>query len=561
MKLQHLTIIFVVIIIPITLILSAYIGNQIDTASLQQSYNTKLMDATHDAVVAFELNTANNIYSGNADSMRRDITAAINTFTSTLATNLGMSGNNFEALMPYIPAILITLYDGYYIYSPSEYYKTNVKENGEEVSSDNMKTGYKHILKPYIYYSKKYESGKDYIIVNYTLDNYITVYGKIGETLISRSGYLSTPSTRALIDIDNNGENLSETIKYKYQGQLKNEDGTPMVDVDDNPVVGTLVGELKNVPFVYRDSQKVYYITGAIGKKDGWYTLSNLTLNLYSDQGMSATDYSAIQYRNKSEDFMKYIKEKFQGDGMKKSILDIVEIDKKAILDPTTISNGISNDFENPESLFNQHKREVIRNSIQDNMNNAMAIYNANAGSLGTSSYFSMPKLSETDWEKIVTNVNIVTFMQGLSVGTKTYNNYAIVTSTNNKQYVDPNTIYFVDTRPESDPHKDDNYHTLEHINADFNADNYIGYKYADFKKVKYEIKDQNDNVITNYYYRRQEYACYDCIVSTNKFEDTKTKYEILQNNESLKKKYYTALARERYNLDKPTKIFLQNEF
>ena len=78
MKLQHIAVIFAIIVIPITLILSAYIGTQIDTASLQQSYNTKLMDATHDAVVAFELNTANNIYSANADSMRRDIGAAIN---------------------------------------------------------------------------------------------------------------------------------------------------------------------------------------------------------------------------------------------------------------------------------------------------------------------------------------------------------------------------------------------------------------------------------------------------------------------------------------------------
>lgn len=57
MKLQNLSIIFAIIIIPITLILSAYIGTQIDTASLQQSYDTTLMDATHDAVVAFELNT------------------------------------------------------------------------------------------------------------------------------------------------------------------------------------------------------------------------------------------------------------------------------------------------------------------------------------------------------------------------------------------------------------------------------------------------------------------------------------------------------------------------
>lgn len=57
MKLQSLCIIFVVLIIPVTLVLSAYIGSQIDTASLQQSYDTTLMDATHDAVVAFEINT------------------------------------------------------------------------------------------------------------------------------------------------------------------------------------------------------------------------------------------------------------------------------------------------------------------------------------------------------------------------------------------------------------------------------------------------------------------------------------------------------------------------
>ena len=202
------------------------------------------MDATHDAVVAFELNTANNIYSGNADSVRRDILAAINTFSTTLATNLGMSSANTEAIMPYIPAILITLYDGYYIYSPSEYtYRTN--------TSGDTKTGYTHILKPYIYYSKKYESGNDYIIVNYTLDNYVTLYGKIGNTLISKSGYLSTENIR---DSIYETESLSETIKYKYEDQVKNDDGTLKVDENGNPVIGTFIGE-KNFKFVYRDAR------------------------------------------------------------------------------------------------------------------------------------------------------------------------------------------------------------------------------------------------------------------------------------------------------------------
>lgn len=57
MKLQNMAVIFAIIIIPITIMLSAYIGIQVDTASLQHSYDTELMDATHDAVVAFELNT------------------------------------------------------------------------------------------------------------------------------------------------------------------------------------------------------------------------------------------------------------------------------------------------------------------------------------------------------------------------------------------------------------------------------------------------------------------------------------------------------------------------
>lgn len=91
MKLQNMTIIFIIIIIPVTLVLSAYIGSQIDTALLQEKYDTKLMTATHDAIAAFQLNTMNNKYSNNADSIRRDIKAAINTFSTSLSTNLGMS--------------------------------------------------------------------------------------------------------------------------------------------------------------------------------------------------------------------------------------------------------------------------------------------------------------------------------------------------------------------------------------------------------------------------------------------------------------------------------------
>lgn len=88
MKLQSMAVIFAIIVIPITLILSAYIGTQIDTAALQQRYDTILLDATHDAVVAFQLNSIDNQYSTNADSLRRDVKASTNAFFTSLATNM-----------------------------------------------------------------------------------------------------------------------------------------------------------------------------------------------------------------------------------------------------------------------------------------------------------------------------------------------------------------------------------------------------------------------------------------------------------------------------------------
>ena len=63
MKLQHLAIIFVLIIMPISIVMSSYIQNQIDAITLQTNYDTALVSATYDAVKAFQLNTTNNMYS------------------------------------------------------------------------------------------------------------------------------------------------------------------------------------------------------------------------------------------------------------------------------------------------------------------------------------------------------------------------------------------------------------------------------------------------------------------------------------------------------------------
>ncbi|MGC8000669.1 hypothetical protein, partial [Salmonella enterica] len=75
MKVQYITIIFIIIMIPLMLVLTVYTQSQIDNLGVQLQYDTKLYDATYDGMKAFQLNTVNNKYSQVADSLKRDVEA------------------------------------------------------------------------------------------------------------------------------------------------------------------------------------------------------------------------------------------------------------------------------------------------------------------------------------------------------------------------------------------------------------------------------------------------------------------------------------------------------
>ena len=120
MKLHGLGIIFALIVLPIILVMTYYIQLQVDTLILQKKYDSKLLDSTYDALSAFELNTANEDLSTVSDSLRTIVEASSNVFFTTLATNLGMSSASKSNIEPYIPALLFTLYDGYYISAPTQ---------------------------------------------------------------------------------------------------------------------------------------------------------------------------------------------------------------------------------------------------------------------------------------------------------------------------------------------------------------------------------------------------------------------------------------------------------
>ena len=132
MKLQNLIIIFIIIIIPIVLFFSYYLGLEADTIRMQTDYDEKLIEATKEAVEAFEINTVewNNEYSSLANNKRRSLASSINVFTTSLANKLGIGGTAKENILNYVPAIVFIMYDGYYIYSPTYVPQTLTDEKG-----------------------------------------------------------------------------------------------------------------------------------------------------------------------------------------------------------------------------------------------------------------------------------------------------------------------------------------------------------------------------------------------------------------------------------------------
>ena len=111
------------------MILSYYLNLQRDTLELQAIYDTKLSEATKEGIKAFEVNTVD--WASKKQNDRSNTMAMINAFMTSLSNNLNISGTAKELMQNYIPAIAVTMYDGYYIYAPT--YTPITKENTDGV--------------------------------------------------------------------------------------------------------------------------------------------------------------------------------------------------------------------------------------------------------------------------------------------------------------------------------------------------------------------------------------------------------------------------------------------
>lgn len=637
MKLQNMTVIFIIIMIPIILVVSYYIGLQINTITMQKNYTVKLQTAAKDSIQALEINTVewNSASSNLADSKRRDVLAAINTFTTSLANGMGIGGAGKGRIQTYIPAIVYTMYDGYYIYSASLVKDqdtdkdglTQFDEDGKIISSGNS---YQYILKPYSPYSARYKSESIDVTVNYTLDNYIRVYGKVGtgdeDKSVAKEGYL------VVYDSDEGVENVtSGSINgIKYRGaEIKPETLKENVYAD---------GNVKEYPYIYdqydnklywdgskyfsvdKNNKKVY-LQNALPEGDAGFSITNrfrkISIPMYDNREDEWTVQKVFQilnpgggykfyYENQSGAFVEFTSVK-NIDGSDNKKLAGVEVEKdkdfsainycvesyvftkwvtknlgSITVGDMQISTGNSinslknitsaeqqyygqynnvddsakifeisednnpdpeNDTAYAESVLAQHKKDIIINTIEKNLSQATE----QAKKMNPNYEYRLPQLSYDEWEQALSNISIIAFMQGMPIGLKYYNNYAIATSTLNKEFVDPDELYFAG--------KDDQYYHQRQCEQATGSD-YVGYRSIDYVAKSYE-KSDNGTTSTKYYYphansTNSELECYYCLVNRSTYKNNgRWKGNLLYKNWS--DSYYNALARERYmQLDEP---------
>ena len=675
MKIDGLGVVFAIILLPIILVMTYYIQLQVDTIAMENEYNSKLLSATYDAMAAFEMNTANEKLSSVADSMRSIILASNNVFFDSLANNMGISNASQEYIRPYVPAVLYTMYDGYYIYAPTQTEKVAEKVEETEVEdqekiittkgylsvgdkgvtysgvgnyynydSTNHEVSFKdgenfsdygallyevkdqdylttdkshaekqtdYLLKSYMQYSARYKKGeglnKKDVIINYTLDNYLNIIGTIGEVYYTKTGYLIKKGlvTSAKINgtdysLETNNEN---DAKNKILG-LKTNTKETTIDAANTSSV-TVGGVTINANF-----EKIKNITNSVwGVSVTTITEAEMYLEKfyveYDETNDSAwlaaiqeLEYEiqncrAVAYYTSSAIFSNWVYENL-GDLSYGDIADGAMVEFYANKDDEGNANPIYNStsglregdlyynfhnnavknktiFDNTqdpeyiESNFNTHRVEVIKNSIKYNLNLSISAYRKMNGSYE----FSLPMLLDEELDKIISNMSIVSFMQGLDCGLNIYNNYQIVPSTNNELTVTPSEIYYV--KKSEFNNGAGIYHRIDcpHLAEDENG--YISFK---SKEVKYD--KVYDKAKSKYKYDHKNLACYTCINNSN-YEslflvNSKAYYEKIKNLKKVKdsvsadsiekkKVAYIAIASERQDIYKTNALPISQGF
>ncbi|MGZ7441622.1 hypothetical protein [Paenibacillus sp. TH7-28] len=165
MKITDWAVVFVLIVSPFLWLGSLHAENIREADMLEMRYTTALRTAAQDAGSALNLNELQQYESGYGSQkwMRADKDQALSALLQSLYIHFGMADDPLaqQALLVYIPAIVVMDYDGYSIYAAAE----SAAADGSPVMTHRWS-----LKKPYVYADAH---GND---ISFTLDRYITAY-------------------------------------------------------------------------------------------------------------------------------------------------------------------------------------------------------------------------------------------------------------------------------------------------------------------------------------------------------------------------------------------------
>ena len=584
MKLQYLAVIFVIIIMPMIIVFSEYMNTQIGIIKTEQIYDAKLFDSTHDAINAFKINTINSTYYA-PQSRVRNIEASVKTFYNSLLTSFQDEGNLAISMKSYVPAVVFTMYDGYYIYSPFTNILTGVDDKDEDNDGigDKVDDEYKNGkiidgLKPFVSYSCRYEYNNKKYIITYSMDNYIfvDVFDKVSNKHQSKGGYLINGIQKVgdsykydgITFNKNDTESLKEKIiganskdiyyytlfdgtKYYYYNSLKDNGEKPAGQPNDDDYI------------FYIDEQRERH-KQVVSKKNNETEFMEYYNRIFNN------NYAYLYYKE-SYEFTKWLLEggievDIDGDGTKDAgqnlqnltINNIVQSENYSgydFADVGSIFDSTTSKIQYSNSNFNRHRSDVIRAIITTNLSKAITGYKLYSKTTGVS--FLMPKISDTDWELLENNICIVAFMQGINVkgSDKRYNSYCVIPNNFNKEFVDENDIYILTT---DTTYTRTNDNTIKDGTKIIQNKNELGFE-PGLLRMDFETREDKDgefyNPITlngNLYL--ESYTNIAGASEINGIEKIDM-YRYVEDycSDRLKKVYYTALGRERYGSFKYT--------
>lgn len=574
MKIQELAIIFIIIILPISLVLSVYTQNQVQTINTQTLYDNRLTSATYDAMRAYQLNAANSTTSDMSNSKTRDIEASVSAFRNSIMTAFELNGFTANELNSYIPALVYTMYDGLYIYSPySNIAEVNTDANADEEVKIKTEGQKEYGLKPYISYSCRYKTNNIDVVITYSLDNHIAVKGMIGSEYVNKEGYLIDGIKCQNINTNTDVEKLSnddmKDAKITYNGiEIGTESLKEYIPLSIDKNAAYPYAKINGTKYYLihdKEGDQIVYVSNGFFRTQCKSTDSDKTaFNAYKN--IIENNYMAKEYYYEAYKFTKWFREDSGLQGLKysdaydevlikdgdtaKTVYGKVWEGNDTIIFQFNSSSDIKDNIENETSTFNQHRLAVIRYKIENNL--AIAISNYNAYSGATKVVFQMPELKEDEWDQIIHNISLISFLQGLPIGEKIYNGYTLVTNSESEEVVLEGNIFMLG----ESANREKVYYRIGDVElenggtATLNAGNYgdissAGRLNLDFKR-RY-VTDTSQTQTYYYYQMRNFKASYNSVVMQDKVTTFDDIYKYISGvSPDYQKAFYTALGRER---------------